>query len=261
MVTRKSQAEIEKMRSRRPDRRRGPRARGGRARAGRLHRPPRPDRRAPHPERKGAPSFSRLPRRTALRRARPARLPGDDLHLDRRRGRPRDPRRPEIRAGQIVSVDVGAIYDGWHGDGARTFIVRRRRRRRRPRPRPGRDDPAGDDGRHRGGRRPGTASATSRPRSRTSRAPAATASSASTSATASAPRCTRSRRSRTSGPAAEGMQARAGHLPRDRADVHARRRATSRSCPTAGRSSTARRLAGRPFRAHDRGHRPTVRRS
>jgi len=28
----------------------------------------------------------------------------------------------EIRQGQVVSVDVGAIYDGWHGDGARTFI-------------------------------------------------------------------------------------------------------------------------------------------
>jgi len=28
----------------------------------------------------------------------------------------------EVREGQIVSVDVGAIYDGWHGDGARTFI-------------------------------------------------------------------------------------------------------------------------------------------
>ncbi len=28
----------------------------------------------------------------------------------------------DIRAGQIVSVDVGAIYDGWHGDGARSFI-------------------------------------------------------------------------------------------------------------------------------------------
>ena len=24
--------------------------------------------------------------------------------------------------GQVVSIDVGAIYDGWHGDGARTFI-------------------------------------------------------------------------------------------------------------------------------------------
>jgi methionyl aminopeptidase len=28
-----------------------------------------------------------------------------------------------IRDGQIVSVDAGAIYDGWHGDGARTFMV------------------------------------------------------------------------------------------------------------------------------------------
>jgi methionyl aminopeptidase len=28
-----------------------------------------------------------------------------------------------IRAGQIVSVDAGAIVDGWHGDGARTFYV------------------------------------------------------------------------------------------------------------------------------------------
>ena len=28
-----------------------------------------------------------------------------------------------IKAGQIVSIDAGAIYDGWHGDGARTFVV------------------------------------------------------------------------------------------------------------------------------------------
>jgi methionyl aminopeptidase len=28
-----------------------------------------------------------------------------------------------IKEGSIVSVDVGAILDGWHGDGARTFIV------------------------------------------------------------------------------------------------------------------------------------------
>jgi methionyl aminopeptidase len=28
-----------------------------------------------------------------------------------------------IKSGQIVSVDVGAIVDGWHGDAARTFIV------------------------------------------------------------------------------------------------------------------------------------------
>jgi methionyl aminopeptidase len=28
-----------------------------------------------------------------------------------------------IREGQIVSVDAGAIWDGWHGDAARTFFV------------------------------------------------------------------------------------------------------------------------------------------
>jgi methionyl aminopeptidase len=28
-----------------------------------------------------------------------------------------------VRDGQLVSVDVGAIVDGWHGDGARTFVV------------------------------------------------------------------------------------------------------------------------------------------
>jgi methionyl aminopeptidase len=28
-----------------------------------------------------------------------------------------------LKAGQIVSVDAGAIIDGWHGDGARTFYV------------------------------------------------------------------------------------------------------------------------------------------
>jgi methionyl aminopeptidase len=28
-----------------------------------------------------------------------------------------------IRDGSIVSVDVGAILEGWHGDGARTFVV------------------------------------------------------------------------------------------------------------------------------------------
>ena len=28
-----------------------------------------------------------------------------------------------LRAGQIISIDAGAIYDGWHGDGARTFVI------------------------------------------------------------------------------------------------------------------------------------------
>src|SRR5664279_5165696 len=28
-----------------------------------------------------------------------------------------------IRDGQLVSIDAGAIVEGWHGDAARTFIV------------------------------------------------------------------------------------------------------------------------------------------
>jgi methionyl aminopeptidase len=28
-----------------------------------------------------------------------------------------------VREGQIVSIDAGAIVDGWHGDGARTYVV------------------------------------------------------------------------------------------------------------------------------------------
>jgi methionyl aminopeptidase len=28
-----------------------------------------------------------------------------------------------LRDGQIVSVDAGAIFEGWHGDGARTFVL------------------------------------------------------------------------------------------------------------------------------------------
>lgn len=33
------------------------------------------------------------------------------------------PDRRIIRAGQLVSIDAGAIVDGWHGDAARTFYV------------------------------------------------------------------------------------------------------------------------------------------
>jgi len=32
------------------------------------------------------------------------------------------PGRRTIARGQVVSVDVGVIYDGWNGDGARTFV-------------------------------------------------------------------------------------------------------------------------------------------
>ena len=33
------------------------------------------------------------------------------------------PGRRRIEAGQVVSIDAGAIVDGWHGDAARTFTV------------------------------------------------------------------------------------------------------------------------------------------
>lgn len=33
------------------------------------------------------------------------------------------PGKRRIREGQVVSIDAGAIVDGWHGDAARTFIV------------------------------------------------------------------------------------------------------------------------------------------
>ncbi|MGI8927868.1 MAG: type I methionyl aminopeptidase [Candidatus Limnocylindrales bacterium] len=33
------------------------------------------------------------------------------------------PGKRQIRDGELVSVDAGAIVDGWHGDAARTFIV------------------------------------------------------------------------------------------------------------------------------------------
>ena len=51
-----------------------------------------------------------------------------------------------IRDGQIVSVDAGAIYDGWHGDGG-PDVLRRRAVARGQRAR--RHDPPRDDGRHR----------------------------------------------------------------------------------------------------------------
>ena len=56
-----------------------------------------------------------------------------------------------IREGQIVSVDAGAILDGWHGDAARTFFVGEPPAEVA---RPDRGDPGRDAGRDRR-RRPG----------------------------------------------------------------------------------------------------------
>ena len=74
-----------------------------------------------------------------------------------------------LEAGQLVSVDVGVIYDGWHGDGARTFVCGGPDAASAAAAEPRRDDPAGHDGRHRRPRSSAPRSATSRPRSRTSR--------------------------------------------------------------------------------------------
>ena len=117
------------------------------------------------------------------------------------------PGKRRIREGQIVSIDAGAIVDGWHGDAARSFIVgevpdrdahagRGHARRRCTRASP---PPAGQPpGRHLGAP------------SRTSPWRTATASCARSSATASAPRCTRSRRSPTTAPASRGRRSSPG---------------------------------------------------
>ncbi len=69
-----------------------------------------------------------------------------------------------IRDGQIVSIDAGAIVDGWHGDAARTFIVGDVPATGAP---AGRDDRAGHVRRHRRGPAGRLSWPTSRPRSRT----------------------------------------------------------------------------------------------
>ena len=103
-VTRKSKAEIARMRS------------AGRIvaevlalveethQAGRLDRRARPARRAAHPRREGRAVVPQLPGRPAVRRPRPPRVPRLDVHLDRQRDRPRHPRRPR---GQGRAAGVG----------------------------------------------------------------------------------------------------------------------------------------------------------
>ena len=99
-----------------------------------------------------------------------------------------------IREGQVVSIDAGAIVDGWHGDGARTFFVGQPARAG---PRADRDDPPGDDGRDRGGPAGQPDRGHRGGRRGRRQAPRLRRRSASSSATASAGRCTRTRRSPT----------------------------------------------------------------
>ena len=103
-----------------------------------------------------------------------------------------------------MSVDAGAIVDGWHGDGARTFFVGDPPARGR----------ASSIDLTRAAMMAGIAAAVpgnhiddiSAAVEDVAAAGRATGSSASSSATASAPRCTRSRRSRTTAPAGRGRK-------------------------------------------------------
>ena len=252
VVTRKTRAEIERMAA--PARVVAEVLDPSRPSSGRASRPPSSTRIAEeHIRAAGAiPSFIGYPGSTR------AAVPGQRLHLDRRRGRPRhpgradDPRRPD-RVGR------------------RRRDRRRLARRRRPDVlssatsppdgrRAGRGDPRGDDGR--ASRRPCPGNHIERHlgRRRGRRARGrATASSARSSATASAPRCTRSRRSPTTGPAARARRLEAGPVPGHRADVHARRATRRGSRPTAGPCVTADGTLAAHFEHTHRGHRRTGR--
>ena len=112
------------------------------------------------------------------------RLPGLDLRLAELDGRARDPRRlRSSQRGDILSVDIGVMLDGWVADAARTFAVGPIT----PAPRScstcdrGVAAPAG-----RRSASPATASATSPTRSRRTSRPPASRSCAASSATASA---------------------------------------------------------------------------
>ena len=140
-----------------------------------------------------------------------------------------------LAEGDVVSIDCGAIVDGWHGDAAITVAVGRGRRR-------GHRADAG----HRGGpvarhrrrppRRPGHRHLPRRGDPRAA-ARATTASSRTTSGTASAPRCTSRPTCPTSAAPAAGPKLVRGPGPGRGADGHARRQGHRRCSRTTGRSS------------------------
>ena len=117
MVTRKSRREIEKMR----DRRAGSWPRSSRSSSPSSSPASRPATSTGSPSAtSGRPARCRRSRATATgaTRSRPA-----CASRSTTRSSTGSPASGTIRDGQIVSVDAGAIYDGWHGDGARTFVV------------------------------------------------------------------------------------------------------------------------------------------
>ena len=159
----------------------------------------------------------RRSRRRGARGARPApgplelprlsRLSGGGVHLAERSDRARHPGERVLDEGDIVSIDCGAIIEGWHGDAAITVAGRRDRR-----------GLAAPDRRDRAGaRRPRSTAtgrrtvwATSARPSRGVRTPPASRWCGSTSGTASAPRCTRSPRFRTTARAGRGLRLKEG---------------------------------------------------
>ena len=49
-------------------------------------------------------------------------VPRDHLHIDQRAGGPRDPLQAGAAGGDLVSLDFGAIWEGWHADSAITVF-------------------------------------------------------------------------------------------------------------------------------------------
>ena len=132
-----------------------------------------------------------------------------------------------LAAGDVVSVDCGAILAGWHGDAAFTAVVAAPAGRRPSTPRdrgPGRRSPSSRCGT--GSPRSAAGERLRRRRaapSRTTSADRLRASSRTTAATASAPRCTRTRTCSNYRTRDKGPRMRAGPVRGDRADADRRR--------------------------------------
>ena len=107
----------------------------------------------------------------------------------------------KLRKGDILSVDIGVVKDGWVADGARTFA---RRRDLAGRGQAARGDRGARCSTRSSSARSATGSATSPTPCRSASSRRASPSCGRSSATASAARCTRSRRSPTTAPPGKG---------------------------------------------------------
>nr|WP_284289761.1 type I methionyl aminopeptidase [Angustibacter aerolatus] len=73
--------------------------------------------RGAHPAQRRRPLVHRRPDR------RLPRLPGVAVRVGERRGRARHPGERVLQPGDVVSIDCGAVLDGWHGDAAITVAL------------------------------------------------------------------------------------------------------------------------------------------